>query len=116
MTQEVVGVFDSTREAKEEIRRLQERGYEEYLFTFIAKSQDVLDFEGEEQFDYTVITTQEKEDESFFDRAMRFFMDVDDHLDDHLENNGVPEEHTPKYMEEIEKGKIVVMIRNDEKK
>ncbi|PLT29666.1 general stress protein [Peribacillus deserti] len=116
MNHSVYGVYGTTQEAMDAIDKIKERGFEDHVFTLIARDEKSLDFKNDDQaMEVNVITTlDDDKDDSFFQKAMRFFMDVEPQLDDHLKENGVSEEKTNRYMDEIEAGKIVLMV--EEKK
>ncbi|MBM7692769.1 hypothetical protein JOC77_002200 [Peribacillus deserti] len=117
MNQSVYGVYNSTQEAMDAIDKIKGRGFEDHVFTLIARDEKDLAFKNADQsLEVNVITTLDHDHEdSFFQKVMRFFMEVEPQLDDHLKENGASEAEANRYMEQIEAGKIVVMIEEKKK-
>lgn len=114
MDRNVYGVFDSAKEAMDAVRELMDRGFEGSKFTVLARDESDISFTKEDQYiDVQAITTQAEEDDSFVDKVLRYFKDVEDDLEDNLTGNGLSERDAQKYANEIEAGKIVVLVNGD---
>jgi hypothetical protein len=110
-----VRVFESSQEAMDAIRTIMERGFKGREFTVIAKNEEDISFTNHDEYvDVKAITIHDEEEDSFIDKAMRFFKDVEGSLEEHLTVSGVSEEDARRYENEIEAGKIVVLVKGGE--
>ncbi|RFU62240.1 general stress protein [Bacillus sp. V59.32b] len=114
MDRNVYGVFDSSEEAMNAIRELMERGFKGSEFTVIARDEKDISFTNDDQYiDVQAITTHTEEDDSFVDKVLRYFKDVEDNLEDNLTGNGLSEREAKRYAAKIDSGKIVVLVNGD---
>ncbi|CAH0346720.1 general stress protein [Bacillus sp. CECT 9360] len=111
MDRNVYGVFNSSEEVMNAVRELMERGFEGSEFTVIARDEKDISFTNDDQYiDVSAITTHAEEEDSFMDKVLRYFKDVEDNLEDNLTGNGLSEMDAKRYADEIEAGKIVVLV------
>ncbi|WP_026695151.1 general stress protein [Peribacillus kribbensis] len=111
MEQSVYGVYDSAKEASDAINKLKERGFQENVFTVIAKNEEDINFlNADDTPQMNVVAAHSDEKDSFLDKAMRYFMDIEDQLDEHLMNNGASKGEANRYVEDVEAGKIIVLV------
>lgn len=114
MEKTVYGVFDSSPEVIQAINALKAKGYDGDDITVVAENEEKLDFTDYNQTADVNTVTHTPEDESFMDKVMRFFTNEGTYgLEDRLSAAGLTESETAAYVNDVEEGKILVLLDGD---
>ena len=112
MKKTVFGVYESASETMKAIDSLKARGYSGKNITIITdKEERLLDLDKDEPFHGDIKEVAEIEQErTLIDKLVHFFYDREPDLREKMNKLGLSERETVAYMEDVQSGKILVLL------
>ena len=114
MNKKVYGVYTRSAEVVQVINSLKAKGYDGSDITVVADNADKLNPMGNQTIDKEVKTISNGED-SFMDKVAKFFaMDTNNPVEEKMRTDyGFTSEESARYAEEVNNGRILVLIDQD---